>query len=74
MAKPDESTPSERRAFFKQAAGKIMRHVAEYLDEGIGDFLATTSDSNLDPANSPSPGRACRISVCGHLSTLRKLR
>ena len=48
MAKPDESTPSERRAFFKQAAGKIMRHVAEYLDEGIGDFLATTSESSLD--------------------------
>ena len=46
MTKSDDSTLSERRVFFKQAVSKFMQHVAGYLDEGIGDYLPTTSDSS----------------------------
>ena len=46
MTKSDDSTLSERRDFFKQAASKFIRHVAGYLDEGIGEYLPTTPDSS----------------------------
>ena len=46
MTKSDDSTSSERRVFFKEAVSKFMQHVAGYLDEGIGDYLPTTSDSS----------------------------
>lgn len=45
MTKSDDSTSSERREFFKQAVSRFMQHVAGYLDEGIGDYLPTASDS-----------------------------
>ncbi len=43
MTKSDDSTSSERRVFFQQAARRFARHVAEFLDEGIGDYLPTSS-------------------------------
>ena len=46
MTKSDDSTLSERRDFFKQAASKFIRHIAGYLDEGIGEYFPTTSDSS----------------------------
>ncbi len=46
MTKSDDSTLSERRDFFKQAASKFIQHVAGYLDEGIGEYLPTTPDSS----------------------------
>jgi MauM/NapG family ferredoxin protein len=46
MSKPGDSPLPERRVFFKQAVSKVMQHVAEYLDEGIGDYLPTTSGSS----------------------------
>lgn len=46
MTKSDDSASSERRVFFKQAVSKFMQHVAGYLDEGIGDYLPTASDSS----------------------------
>lgn len=46
MTKSDDSALSGRRVFFKQAVSKFMQHVAGYLDEGIGDYLPTNSDSS----------------------------
>ncbi len=46
MTKSDDSASSGRRVFFKQAVSKFMQHVAGYLDEGIGDYLPTNSDSS----------------------------
>ena len=60
MAKSDDSTSSDRRVFFKQAVGKVMRHVADYLDEGIGDYLPETLNSSpnqfVDPPILRPPG------------------
>lgn len=54
MTKSDDSTSSERRVFFKEAARKFVQHVAEYLDEGIGDYLPASSVSSPNqPADLP---------------------
>ncbi|MDE0300563.1 MAG: 4Fe-4S dicluster domain-containing protein [Candidatus Poribacteria bacterium] len=73
MTKSDDSTSSERRAFFKQAVGKLMNHVAGYLDEGFGDYLPTTLDSSpnqtVDLSILRPPGA---LSEAGFLDTCQR--
>ena len=50
MAKSDDSTQHGRRAFFKQAVARVIQPVAEYFDEGIGNYLP--NDAGSPPSQS----------------------